>query len=95
MNVKRVAGGLARAGFWTGTGVVLFRVGSGVKEFGKEILKWGNGTPADIFTGVIGLAAIGVGEVMQICTVVNGVCTFSAGLDVVGGIKEGKEDDAV
>lgn len=93
MNLKKIGGGLARVGFWTGTGVVVFRVGRGIKDFGKEILKWGNGTPADIFTAAIGVVLIGTGEIIQICTIVNGVCTFSAGLDVIGGIREEVEDD--
>ena len=90
MNLKRIASGLARAGFWTGTGVVIFRVGGGIKEFGRELIRH------PIFgSELAGIALVGVGEVVQLCTVVNGICTFSASLDVVGGIKEGIKDDDV
>lgn len=89
-NLPRIAKGLAKAGFWTATGIFVFRVGSGIKQVGYDLIRG----PIPGFQ-LAGIALVGVGEVVQCCTIVNGVATFSAGLDVVGGIKEGfkNEDD--
>lgn len=95
MNLKRVAGGLGRSGFWAGTGYVVFKTGAGVKEFGKEIMKIRDplfGLPIML----IGASLVGAGEVMQIgAVIVNGTCTFSAGLDVIGGLKEKVDEEEV
>lgn len=89
VNMRRVGGGLARVGLWATSGIVVFKIGGGIKEFGQELMK---GTlPGFILAGVV---FVGVGEIVQMTTIVPGVCAFSAGLDVVGGIKEGRDETA-